>query len=50
MDNGMWNIPMQEPRMAHTGRQVLSMDDNFYLLQSGGREAGPALPVQSMPY
>lgn len=40
MDSGLWNIPMQELRMAHTGQQVLSMDYNFYLLQSGGREAG----------
>jgi len=40
LDSGLWDIPMQELRMAHTGQQVLSMDYNFYELQSGGHEAG----------
>jgi hypothetical protein len=40
LDSGLWGIPMQELRMAQTGQQVLSMDYNFYELQSGGREAG----------
>jgi hypothetical protein len=41
--NGMWNIPMQELRLAGTNTSVLSMDYNFFLAQSGGREMGGPL-------
>jgi hypothetical protein len=41
--NGMWDIPMQELRMAGTNTSVLSMDYNFFLAQSGGREMGGPL-------
>jgi len=41
--NGMWDIPMQELRLAGTNSSVLSMDYNFFLAQSGGRDLGGAL-------
>lgn len=40
MSNGMWNIPQQVLRTAGTGRQVLSMDYNFYDAQSGAVDRG----------
>jgi hypothetical protein len=41
-DNGMWNIPMEELRMAGSGAGVLSMDYNFYDQQSHARYAPAA--------
>lgn len=39
---GLWDIPMQELRMAGSGRRVLSMDYNFYEAQSGATRAPEA--------
>ncbi|HUR74653.1 MAG TPA: hypothetical protein VMZ00_10280 [Sporichthya sp.] len=40
LSTGLWDIPMQELRMAGSGTAVLSMDYNFFELQSGAREGG----------
>jgi hypothetical protein len=41
LSNGLWDIPQQVLRMAGSGREVLSMDYNFYDAQSGAVN-GPA--------
>jgi hypothetical protein len=50
MANGLWDIPLQNLRMAGSGRWVLSMDYNFYEAQSGASPAAtsrrPALRQQ----
>ena len=35
--NGIWNFPLAELRIAGTGKRTLSMDYNFYFAQSGGK-------------
>jgi len=35
--NGIWNFPLAEVRLAGTGKKTLSMDYNFYSIQSGGK-------------
>lgn len=39
LENGLWDIPQQILRMAGSGTEVLSMDWNFYDLQSNAQEA-----------
>jgi len=39
MSSGLWEIPMQDVRLAGSGRYVLSMDYNFYEAQSGASPA-----------
>jgi hypothetical protein len=41
--SGIWEIPMQELRAADTGRPVLSMDYNFYDMQTHAVDGSPAL-------
>ncbi len=36
-NNGVWNFPLAEVRIYGTGKQTLSMDYNFYFVQSGGK-------------
>jgi hypothetical protein len=40
---GIWEIPMQELHAAGTGRPVLSMDYNFYDMQTHAVDGSPAL-------
>ncbi|HUR73222.1 MAG TPA: hypothetical protein VMZ00_03045, partial [Sporichthya sp.] len=42
MANGLWDIPQQGLRMSGSGSSVLSMDYNFYALQSGAVDGSPA--------
>jgi hypothetical protein len=41
--SGIWEIPMQELRAAGTGTPVLSMDYNFYDMQTHAVDGSPAL-------
>jgi hypothetical protein len=41
--SGIWEIPLQELRAAGTGAQVLSMDYNFYDMQTHAVDGSPAL-------
>jgi hypothetical protein len=41
--NGMWDLPMEELRLAGTNTSVLSMDYNFYLAQTHGHDVGAGL-------
>lgn len=36
-ENGIWNFPLAELRIAGTGKRTLSMDYNFYFSQSDGK-------------
>jgi hypothetical protein len=38
VSNGLWEIPMQDLRMAGSGREVLSMDYNFFEAQASGAQ------------
>jgi hypothetical protein len=35
--NGIWNFPLAQVRIAGTGKRTLSMDYNFYYAQSNGK-------------
>jgi hypothetical protein len=35
--NGIWNFPLAELRIAGTGKRTLSMDYSFYFAQSEGK-------------